>query len=126
MASSGPRDEQEQLNMLASMATGYSLAVSDTGLVEEEPDWAALNEVDPSTASGQHENAAQLWHMRFMKVKAKGRMQMQVCCASQLCRAADRWKSEAPLACSVCSGNAFKGDVRQGRNLPSLLDSTMP
>lgn len=71
--------KQDQIVELPSFATGCSLAVSDTGLVEEEPDWAALNQVDDGHASAGRDSSAHGWQLNFKKAKARGRVQMQVC-----------------------------------------------
>eukprot|EP00892_Ulva_mutabilis_P006737 jgi/Ulvmu1/4435/UM002_0160.1 len=70
-------ESQEQLTTLESIATGYSAAVSDIGLAEEEPDWAALNHFHANLPSIQPEHTVRHWHIRFMQAKAKGRIQMQ-------------------------------------------------
>lgn len=64
---------------LPSIPTACSLAVSDTGLVEEEPDWDVLNPLQDASGSGESGVSAHVWQRKFMNVKARGRMQMQVC-----------------------------------------------
>lgn len=69
----------QEVLQLPSLPTDCSLAVSDTGLVEEEPDWDALNDTNDSNSAGESAGSARTWQSRFIKVKAKGRKQMQVC-----------------------------------------------
>lgn len=76
--------QQDQIFHLPSIATGCSLAVSDTGLVEEEPDWDALNQLEDIGASRETVTSARAWQLHFKKVKARGRIQMQVRACSSI------------------------------------------
>lgn len=128
---SGPNDDDhvhpEHMMTSASTATGYSAAVSDTGLVEDEPDWAALTQANAGFPSVQpNNNMANGWHVRFMQVKARGRMQMQV--ESHVLDVQQLLKHGVTVlvACSVYCGNVFKDVVRQEHSLPLQQDFIMP